>query len=129
MHLLDCDSLPIQFPLHPLRHWCTNSSEIVSTSESHGGDLIIQRYNRSGWRVRLLQCSHSLKGARQVRGQDRGLWIDAGVLDQGIKCTVHDTIPFLLRGVGGKDYGEDGTILEVIELSKTYSKLGDSKLG
>ncbi|RRT32090.1 hypothetical protein B296_00044944 [Ensete ventricosum] len=37
-------------------------SQIISTSESHGGDLIIQMYDRSGWRVRLLQCSHSLKG-------------------------------------------------------------------
>ncbi|RWV85873.1 hypothetical protein GW17_00052294, partial [Ensete ventricosum] len=46
-------------------------SQIASTSESHGGDLIIQRYDRSGWRVGLLQCSHSLKGARQVRGQGR----------------------------------------------------------
>ncbi|RRT39152.1 hypothetical protein B296_00024152 [Ensete ventricosum] len=46
-------------------------SQIASTSESHGGDLIIQRYDRSGWRVRLLQCSHSLKGARQVKGQSR----------------------------------------------------------
>ncbi|RWW26214.1 hypothetical protein GW17_00009410 [Ensete ventricosum] len=44
-------------------------SQIVSTSESHGGDLIIQRYDQSGWRVGLLQCSHLLKGARQVRGQ------------------------------------------------------------
>ncbi|RWW47470.1 hypothetical protein BHE74_00046537 [Ensete ventricosum] len=40
-------------------------SQIVSTNESHGGDVIIQRYDRSGWRVGLLQCSHSLKGARQ----------------------------------------------------------------
>ncbi|RRT51595.1 hypothetical protein B296_00031498 [Ensete ventricosum] len=47
------------------------SSQIVSTSESHGGDLIIQRYDRNSWRVGLLQCSHSLKGARQVRGQSR----------------------------------------------------------
>ncbi|RWW85525.1 hypothetical protein BHE74_00005782 [Ensete ventricosum] len=46
-------------------------SQIVSTSESHGGDLIIQRYDQSSWRVRLLQCSHSFKGARQVRGQGR----------------------------------------------------------
>ncbi|RWW59478.1 hypothetical protein BHE74_00033580 [Ensete ventricosum] len=46
-------------------------SEIASTSESHGRDLIIQRYDQSGWRVGLLQCSHSLKGARQVRGQGR----------------------------------------------------------
>ncbi|RZS20729.1 hypothetical protein BHM03_00053277 [Ensete ventricosum] len=44
-------------------------SQIASTSESHGGDLIIQRYDRSGWRVGLLQCSHSFKGARQVREQ------------------------------------------------------------
>ncbi|RZR86006.1 hypothetical protein BHM03_00013090 [Ensete ventricosum] len=44
----------------------------ASTSESHGGgDLIIQRYDRSDWRVGLLQCSHSLKGAWQVRGQGR----------------------------------------------------------
>ncbi|RWV96225.1 hypothetical protein GW17_00041082 [Ensete ventricosum] len=46
-------------------------SQIASTSESHGGDLIIQRYDRSGWRVGLLQCSHSLKGARQVKEQGR----------------------------------------------------------
>ncbi|RRT32262.1 hypothetical protein B296_00047758 [Ensete ventricosum] len=44
-------------------------SQITSTSESYRGDLIIQRYDRSNWRVGLLQCSHSLKGARQVRGQ------------------------------------------------------------
>ncbi|RWV89880.1 hypothetical protein GW17_00047954 [Ensete ventricosum] len=44
-------------------------SQITSTSESHRGDLIIQRYDWSSWRVGLLQCSHSLKGARQVRGQ------------------------------------------------------------
>ncbi|RWW37238.1 hypothetical protein BHE74_00057686, partial [Ensete ventricosum] len=47
------------------------SSQIASTSESHGGDLIILRYDRSSWRVGLLQCSHSLKGARQVRGQSQ----------------------------------------------------------
>ncbi|RZR74784.1 hypothetical protein BHM03_00043392 [Ensete ventricosum] len=38
-------------------------SQIASISESHGGDLTIQRYDRSGWRVGLLQCSHSFKGA------------------------------------------------------------------
>ncbi|RWW60391.1 hypothetical protein BHE74_00032618 [Ensete ventricosum] len=47
-------------------------SPSASTSESHGGDLIIQRYDQSGWRVGLLQCSHSLKGARLVRGQGQG---------------------------------------------------------
>ncbi|RZS17538.1 hypothetical protein BHM03_00049688 [Ensete ventricosum] len=46
-------------------------SQIASTSESHGGDLIIQRYDQSDWRVGLLQCLYSLKGARQVRGQGR----------------------------------------------------------
>ncbi|RWW06301.1 hypothetical protein GW17_00030379 [Ensete ventricosum] len=46
-------------------------SQIASTSESHGRDLIIQRYDRSDWRVRLLQCLYSLKGAQQVRGQGR----------------------------------------------------------
>ncbi|RZR98398.1 hypothetical protein BHM03_00027749 [Ensete ventricosum] len=46
-------------------------SQIASTSESHRRDLIIQRYDRSDWRVGLLQCSHSLKGARQIRGQGR----------------------------------------------------------
>ncbi|RRT46348.1 hypothetical protein B296_00042221 [Ensete ventricosum] len=39
-------------------------SQIASTSESHGGDLIIQRYDRSDWRVGLLQYLYSLKGAR-----------------------------------------------------------------
>ncbi|RRT59980.1 hypothetical protein B296_00037822 [Ensete ventricosum] len=48
-------------------------SQIASTSESHGGDLIIQRYDWSGWRVGLFKCSHSLKGAQQVRGQIRAM--------------------------------------------------------
>ncbi|RRT53408.1 hypothetical protein B296_00016709 [Ensete ventricosum] len=46
-------------------------SQITSTSESHGGDLIIQRYDWRGWTVGLLQCSHLLKGAQLVRGQSR----------------------------------------------------------
>ncbi|RRT49262.1 hypothetical protein B296_00021902 [Ensete ventricosum] len=37
------------------------SSQIISTSEFHGGDLIILRYDRSSWRVGLLQCSHCLR--------------------------------------------------------------------
>ncbi|RZR80383.1 hypothetical protein BHM03_00006412 [Ensete ventricosum] len=43
----------------------------ASTRESHGGDLIIQRYDRSDWRVGLLQCLYSFKGAQHVRGQGR----------------------------------------------------------
>ena len=46
-------------------------SSNASTSESHERDLIMQRYDRSSWRVGLLQSSYSLKGARQVRGQGR----------------------------------------------------------
>ncbi|RRT52278.1 hypothetical protein B296_00022194 [Ensete ventricosum] len=54
------------------RSECHGTAEAgLPTSESHGGDLIIQRYDRSDWRVRLLQCLYSLKGARQVRGQGR----------------------------------------------------------
>ncbi|RWW49915.1 hypothetical protein BHE74_00043862 [Ensete ventricosum] len=47
-------------------------SQIVSTSESYGGDLIIQRYDWSGWRVELLQCSHSLKGAGKSEDKAEG---------------------------------------------------------
>ncbi|RWV81464.1 hypothetical protein GW17_00057112 [Ensete ventricosum] len=53
----------------------------ASTSESHGGgrdhvndqELLAAppRYDQSSWRVGLLQCSHSFKGARQVKGQSR----------------------------------------------------------
>ncbi|RRT56200.1 hypothetical protein B296_00037090, partial [Ensete ventricosum] len=57
------------------------SSQIASNSESHGGDLIILRFDRSSWRVELLQCSHSLKGARQVRGQGR-------VVERGEEATT-----------------------------------------
>ncbi|RRT76250.1 hypothetical protein B296_00013751 [Ensete ventricosum] len=56
-------------------------SQIASTSESHGGDLIIQIYDQSDWRVGLLQCSHSLKGARQVRGQGQ-------VVERGEEATT-----------------------------------------
>ncbi|RZS14842.1 hypothetical protein BHM03_00046591 [Ensete ventricosum] len=54
-------------------------SQIASTSESHGGDLIIQRYDRSSWRVRLLQCSYSLKEAQQVRGQGRRRSVESSI--------------------------------------------------
>ncbi|RWW17246.1 hypothetical protein GW17_00018836 [Ensete ventricosum] len=57
------------------------SSQIAGTSESHGGDLIILRYDRSSWRVGLFQCSYSLKGARQVRGQSR-------VVERGEEATT-----------------------------------------
>ncbi|RWW74643.1 hypothetical protein BHE74_00017429 [Ensete ventricosum] len=57
------------------------SGQIASTSESHGGDLIILRYDRSSWRVGLLQCSHSLKGARPVKGQSR-------VVERGKEVTM-----------------------------------------
>ncbi|RZS27753.1 hypothetical protein BHM03_00061274, partial [Ensete ventricosum] len=39
-------------------------SQIVITIKSHGGVLIIQRYDRSDWRVGLLQYLYSPKGAR-----------------------------------------------------------------
>ncbi|RZS19227.1 hypothetical protein BHM03_00051599 [Ensete ventricosum] len=60
-------------------------SQIASTSESHGGDSIIQRYDRSSWRVGLLQYSHSLKGARQVRGQSQNCKEDTVMLKQVIE--------------------------------------------
>ncbi|RRT78661.1 hypothetical protein B296_00007101 [Ensete ventricosum] len=60
-------------------------SQIVSTKESHGGDLIIQRHDQSGWRVGLLQYSYSFKGARQVRGQDRNYLEDIVVLKQVVE--------------------------------------------
>ncbi|RWW27829.1 hypothetical protein GW17_00007725 [Ensete ventricosum] len=60
-------------------------SQIASTSEAHGGDLIIQRYDQSDWRVGLLQCSHSLKGAQQVRGQSRNCWEDTVVSKQVVE--------------------------------------------
>ncbi|RZS14333.1 hypothetical protein BHM03_00046012 [Ensete ventricosum] len=46
-----------------------------------GGGLIIERYDRSRWRVGLLQCLHSFKGARQVRGQGR-------VVERGEEVTM-----------------------------------------
>ncbi|RZR79748.1 hypothetical protein BHM03_00005554 [Ensete ventricosum] len=54
--------------------WVVYHREKISSAsirESHGVDLIIQRYDRSDWSVGLLQCLYSLKGARQVRGQGR----------------------------------------------------------
>ncbi|RZS05250.1 hypothetical protein BHM03_00035739 [Ensete ventricosum] len=63
-------------------------SQIASTSESHGGNLIIQRYDQSGWRVGLLQCSHSLKGAWQVRGQGRDTVVLKQVVERGKEATT-----------------------------------------
>ncbi|RZS25835.1 hypothetical protein BHM03_00059092 [Ensete ventricosum] len=57
----------------------------LSTRESHRGDLIIRRYDRSDWRVGLLQCLYSLKGARQVRGHDRVL---KQVVESGEEATM-----------------------------------------
>ncbi|RRT44334.1 hypothetical protein B296_00018709 [Ensete ventricosum] len=42
--------------------------------------------------------------------KNEGLRVDAGVLDQEIKEAIRGGVPFLLRGVGYKDDGEDGTI-------------------
>ncbi|RZS23237.1 hypothetical protein BHM03_00056133 [Ensete ventricosum] len=60
-------------------------SQIASTSESHGGDLIIQRYDRSDWRVGLFQCLYSLKGAWQIRGQSRNCLENTEVLKQVVE--------------------------------------------
>ncbi|RZR87186.1 hypothetical protein BHM03_00014546 [Ensete ventricosum] len=72
------ESLGRQYMRAVYHQW---SSQIASTSESYGGDSIIPRYDRSSWRVGLLQCSHSLKGARQVKGQSR-------VVERGEKATT-----------------------------------------
>ncbi|RWW47414.1 hypothetical protein BHE74_00046595 [Ensete ventricosum] len=42
-------------------------------------------YDWSGWRVRLIQCSHSFKGARQVRGQGRNYYEDTVVSKQVVE--------------------------------------------
>ncbi|RWW12360.1 hypothetical protein GW17_00023977 [Ensete ventricosum] len=63
-------------------------SQIASTSESHRGDMIIQMYDRSDWRVVLLQCSHSLNGARQVRGQGRNTVVLKQVVERGEEATT-----------------------------------------
>ncbi|RWW12446.1 hypothetical protein GW17_00023887 [Ensete ventricosum] len=45
-----------------------NSAPILAKSGDLPGNEL---YDRSDWRVRLIQCSHSLKGVRQVRGLGR----------------------------------------------------------
>ncbi|RRT60736.1 hypothetical protein B296_00009577 [Ensete ventricosum] len=67
-------------------------SQIARTSEFHRGDLIIQRYDRSGWRVGLLQCSYSFKGARQVRGQGRNCLENTEVLKQMVERVKEATM-------------------------------------
>ncbi|RWV99275.1 hypothetical protein GW17_00037821 [Ensete ventricosum] len=42
-------------------------SQIASTSESHGGNLIIYRYDRSGWRVGLLQSKTKTKSEDKTK--------------------------------------------------------------
>ncbi|RZR84990.1 hypothetical protein BHM03_00011911 [Ensete ventricosum] len=60
---------------------CTTEGEFrVQITESHGGGLIIQRYDRSDWRVGLPQCLYSLKGVWQVKGQGQR-WDFHGVID------------------------------------------------
>ncbi|RZR86805.1 hypothetical protein BHM03_00014060 [Ensete ventricosum] len=54
----------------------------VQVPVSPMGGLIIQRYDRSSWRVGLLQFLYSLKGARQIRGQGRNCSENIGVLKQ-----------------------------------------------
>ncbi|RRT39244.1 hypothetical protein B296_00021582 [Ensete ventricosum] len=65
----------------------------ASTKESHGGDLIIQRYDQRDWRVGLLQCLYSLKGARQVRGQGRNCLENIEVLKQVVERGEEATSP------------------------------------
>ncbi|RWV81482.1 hypothetical protein GW17_00057092 [Ensete ventricosum] len=51
------------------------------------------------------------------------LQVDVGVLGQGTKYAVC-TIPFLLRGVGDKGDGEDGTIPEETRTIKDLLQVG-----
>ncbi|RWW13785.1 hypothetical protein GW17_00022479 [Ensete ventricosum] len=50
--------------------------------------------------------------------------VDAGVLDQGKKYTVCSVVPFLLKGVGDKDDGEDSTILRATKTIKGLLQVG-----
>ncbi|RWV86667.1 hypothetical protein GW17_00051408 [Ensete ventricosum] len=47
-------------------------SQIASTSESNGWDLIIQRYDQSGWRVGLLQCYIRLREPDKLEDKAEG---------------------------------------------------------
>ncbi|RZR76953.1 hypothetical protein BHM03_00001879 [Ensete ventricosum] len=53
-----------------------------------------------------------------------GLRVDARVLDQVTKYAIRGVVPFLLRGVGDKDDGEDGTIPEVTKTIKDLLQVG-----
>ncbi|RZS05576.1 hypothetical protein BHM03_00036110 [Ensete ventricosum] len=104
-------------------------------------DLIMQRdkiraigeldYSRA--HIRLRQPSKSVykieAEAKELRktsvnvllikiAESEELRVDARVLDQGMKLAVRSVVPFLLRGVGDKDDGEDTTIPEVTKTIK-----------
>ncbi|RRT80615.1 hypothetical protein B296_00006004 [Ensete ventricosum] len=58
---------------------------------------------------------------RESVGRERGR---GGVLDQGKKYTVCSVVPFLLKGVGDKDDGEDGTIPRATKTIKDLLQVG-----
>ncbi|RWW21249.1 hypothetical protein GW17_00014611 [Ensete ventricosum] len=104
-------------------------------------DLIMQRdkiraigeldYSRAHIRLRLPSKSvYKIEAeAKELRktsvnvllikiAESEELRVDARVLDQGMKLAVRTVVPFLLRGVGDKDDGEDTTIPEVTKTIK-----------
>ncbi|RRT32582.1 hypothetical protein B296_00055622 [Ensete ventricosum] len=76
----------------------------ASTKESHGGDLIIQRYDQSDLRVGLLQCLYSLKRARQVRGQGRNTEVLKQMVERGEEAIQRSSAP-QKQSVGQKGGG------------------------
>ncbi|RZS26145.1 hypothetical protein BHM03_00059451 [Ensete ventricosum] len=81
-------------------------------------DLIIQRYDRCGWRVGLLQCSHSLKGARHVIGQGRHRGESskigqAGPLPQAAACGLQVQTRSQTAGAAHEECGSEHDEREV----------------
>ncbi|RRT65262.1 hypothetical protein B296_00015918 [Ensete ventricosum] len=98
--------------IDPLLSW----RESISRKRGQGGGecngkLQVPRQGRKAEAKELHKIS--VDGLLIKIAESKGLWVDVGVLDQETKYAVRGIVPFLLRGVGDKGDGEDGTIPEV----------------
>ncbi|RRT52111.1 hypothetical protein B296_00037950 [Ensete ventricosum] len=85
-------------------------SQIASTSESHGGDLIIQRYDQSDWRVGCLSAHICLR--------------EPGKSEDKAETSVEISIPY---SHGGRALIIKGT--EEVENAEANSKYQDRTEG
>ncbi|RWW77472.1 hypothetical protein BHE74_00014389 [Ensete ventricosum] len=89
---------------------------------SHGGRALVVKETKEVENLEKNSKDQD-KAERQRPRNFIRLWVDARVLDQGTKYTIRGVVS-LLKGVGDKDDGEDGTIPEATKTIRDLPQVG-----